>query len=266
MTCSDSAHPINNSWVRLNLLANEPMNFFVCIYSWCPVIADWRLAMNFGVGTLATSGKRESKLNAALPLFTTFLASACLHLHTQISHKVNSTAQPGAQRDTAHRADLVWQYWLRALPVSSLLAKKGMPSDGVFRVLQPPASQDDVSQLLDACGGVLPSTYLNFLVQSNGAECCVHDQDGDCLALWSAAEIPELNEAYAVSRWCPELLIIGSDGGDDAVGFDRATSTDPEQWPIVRIGFGNLDRQDFVQVAPSFAAWRLLEFRIRALG
>lgn len=83
------------------------------------------------------------------------------------------------------------------------------------------------------------------------------------MALWTAAAIPELNEAYAVPRWCPELLVIGLDGGDDGLGFDRAASTDPEQCPVVRIGVGNLDRRDFVQVAPSFAAWRLLEFRIR---
>jgi hypothetical protein len=60
----------------------------------------------------------------------------------------------------------------------------------------------------------------------------------------------------------PELLAIGSDGGGDAIGFDRAASSNPELWPVVRIGFGNLDRVDFVHLASGFQDWQRLEFRL----
>lgn len=74
-----------------------------------------------------------------------------------------------------------------------------------FRVVQPPATGSDLAALRDACGE-LPSSYLEFLGKSNGAEWCINDQGGDCLAFWSAHEIPELNEAYQIARWVPELF------------------------------------------------------------
>ena len=75
-------------------------------------------------------------------------------------------------------------------------------------------------------------------------------------------EIPGLNEAYQIARHVPELLAIGSDGGGCAVGFDRGGETDPESWPMVRIGFGNLDRADFVRLASCFRDWRKAGFQL----
>ena len=70
------------------------------------------------------------------------------------------------------------------------------------------------------------------------------------------------NEAYEITQYVPELLAIGSDGADDAIGFHRI-ATDPEAWPIVRIGFGNLDPADFVRLADGFSDWQRLEFRLK---
>jgi hypothetical protein len=133
----------------------------------------------------------------------------------------------------------------------------------LFRVLNPPATTAELTILRTVCGS-LPLSYLDFLAQCNGAESGVHDEGGDCLAIWSSKEIPELNEAYQIARWVPELLAIGSDGGGDAIGVDRAASPDPELWPVVRIGFGNLDRADFVRLASGFQEWQHREFRLDA--
>src|SRR5436309_3340249 len=120
-----------------------------------------------------------------------------------------------------------------------------MDVKSLFRVSRGPATQTTLATLRSACGS-LPASYLGFLGMCVGAESCFHDRDGDCLVLWSSWEIAELNAAYQVARWVPELLVIGSDGGDDAIGFDRGVSLNPELWPVVRIGFGNLDKGAFV--------------------
>jgi hypothetical protein len=124
----------------------------------------------------------------------------------------------------------------------------------LFRVVNPPASTSDITSLLDAYGQ-LPASYLTFLTAADGTEWCINDQGGDCLALWRAREISELNQAYEIPRYLPDLMAIGSNGGDDAIGFDRASSSDPEYWAIVRIGFGNLDRADLVRLATGFRQW-----------
>jgi len=134
----------------------------------------------------------------------------------------------------------------------------------LFRVLRPPAHAEELATLVSASGGKLPGSYLRFLGQANGVEWCVNDEGGDCLALWRVNEIVELNEAYAIPKYVPELLAIGSNGGDDAIGFDRSESEDPEEWPVVQIEFGNLERADFVRLATGFRDWQAQGFRLRA--
>jgi hypothetical protein len=135
----------------------------------------------------------------------------------------------------------------------------------LFQVLEPAASEADIRKLR-AFATEVPSAYIALLKQVNGLEACVHDEGGDCLAIWSIDNVLELNPAYEIARWCPTLLVIGSDGGDDAIGLDRQPSMSPDNWRIVRIGFGNLDAADFVTIAPNFAAWMKDEFRLPAGG
>jgi hypothetical protein len=59
-----------------------------------------------------------------------------------------------------------------------------MSAKAVFRVVQPPAMPDEIAALRSGCG-ILPESYVDFLTESNGAEWGVHDQGGDCLALWT---------------------------------------------------------------------------------
>jgi hypothetical protein len=137
-----------------------------------------------------------------------------------------------------------------------------MSLKSLFHVLEKPASPAALEALQATCGN-LPASYLAFLAESNGAEWCVHDQGGDCLSLWPSHEVPKLNEDYEIARWVPSLIAVGSDGGGDAIGFDRLVSGDPELWPVVRIGFGNLGREDFVHLARGFGEWQAQEFRLQ---
>ena len=131
----------------------------------------------------------------------------------------------------------------------------------IFQVRRPPANEAEI-QVLMAVTGTLPKMYVELLKYANGLEACIHDKDGDCLAIWGTAEVVELNDAYMIAKWCPNLLAIGSDGGDDAIGFDRQPGRHPDDWPVVRIGFGNLDPIDYLIVAPNLQAWAENEFRL----
>lgn len=111
-------------------------------------------------------------------------------------------------------------------------------------------------------GRNLPLQYLAFLRETNGAELGVHDRDGDCLCLWSVTEVPEMNAAYSIQRWLPDAVAIGSDGGGDAMLLDMSLAAEPECWPVVRVGFGALAREEFFVQAPSFAGWAAREFRL----
>ncbi len=111
----------------------------------------------------------------------------------------------------------------------------------------------------------LPDAYLALLRETNGAEWAIHDApgSGDCLRIWCAEEVAEYNEGYGIQKWLPETMALGSDGGDDAILLDRAASTDPNCWPVIRVGFGALDREEFCIQALSFQAWATDEFRLR---
>jgi hypothetical protein len=131
-----------------------------------------------------------------------------------------------------------------------------------FRVQPAPASTKQIAEL-QAAVGQLPQAYVAFLLESNGAEWGVTDTEGDCLAMWSAADVLELNEAYQVQRYLPSALAIGSDGGDDALLLIREPAGSADYWPVVRVGFGALDPTEFIPQAPSFAVWAAQRFQLR---
>lgn len=62
--------------------------------------------------------------------------------------------------------------------------------------------------------------YAAFLLRYDGAEGFV---GSSYIALWSAAQTRELNEAYRVAEFVPGILLVGTDGGDTGFGIDEAT-------------------------------------------
>lgn len=63
--------------------------------------------------------------------------------------------------------------------------------------------------------------YAEFLLRHNGAEGFV--SGNSYVALWSAAQTRELNEAYRVAEFAPGVLLFGTDGSDTGFGIDEAT-------------------------------------------
>ena len=68
----------------------------------------------------------------------------------------------------------------------------------------------------------LPTDYKEFLQFSNGLEGETADS---YLVLWSAEELVELNQAYNVKEFISNIILIGSDGAEDAFAFDTTNMT-----------------------------------------
>lgn len=97
------------------------------------------------------------------------------------------------------------------------------------------ATSENVSRCEDSLSSTLPEDYLAFLKLFNGGEGYV---GGDAyVMLWSTDEIVQFNREYEVSEYCPELLLIGSNGGGEAYAFDRRS----KPWHVVQVPFVGME-------------------------
>ncbi len=67
-----------------------------------------------------------------------------------------------------------------------------------------------------------PTDYKEFLQFTNGLE---GETSDNYLVLWSVEELTELNRAYNVKEFVSDIIIIGSDGGEEAFAFDTTNMT-----------------------------------------
>ena len=68
----------------------------------------------------------------------------------------------------------------------------------------------------------LPTDYKEFLQFTNGLE---GETTDSYLVLWSVEELVELNQAYNVKEFVSNIILIGSDGAEDAFAFDITNMT-----------------------------------------
>lgn len=101
--------------------------------------------------------------------------------------------------------------------------------DGLNR--HPGASHAAIIETEKQVGLKLPAEYVELLKLTNGGEGFVGKNA--YVMLWSVEELASRNQSYEVQKCAPGLLIFGSDGGDEAYGFDTRTS----RCPIVQIPF-----------------------------
>ncbi len=83
-----------------------------------------------------------------------------------------------------------------------------------------------------------PDQYINFMLESNGAEGNVGNNS--YLAIWTAEQLVILNEEYAVNEFTPGLVYFGSDGGGMAYAFDKRVGS----MPIVEFPFESINIED----------------------
>jgi hypothetical protein len=111
-----------------------------------------------------------------------------------------------------------------------------------------PAVESSIEGLQAKLGFRLPPDYVEFLRGTNGGEGFVGNS---YLVLWRAEELLEKNSAYHVAEFAPGLFLIGSDGADEAFGFD----TRSEVTPIVRVPFIGMDARECRLLASDFGAF-----------
>lgn len=112
--------------------------------------------------------------------------------------------------------------------------------------LFPGVKDDAIMSVSSTLPYQLPSDYLEFLKLGNGG--C--GQIGEIyIDLYRFEELVLTNNQYGVDRYAPGLFIFGSDGGDEAFGFDYRT---PHPH-VVMIPFISMDWANAVHLADSFS-------------
>lgn len=113
--------------------------------------------------------------------------------------------------------------------------------------LRMPATAGAVLRFQAERGIKLPEDYVAFLLRSNGADGPVGETG--YVSLWAIDELSELNRGYRVDEFAPGLLLIGSDGGDEAFGFDLRDPT----MPILEVPFVGMSLDEARPLALTFA-------------
>lgn len=107
-------------------------------------------------------------------------------------------------------------------------------------------SIEQIEAVQNGMSFVFPQEYRDFLTFSNGAVGPIGRKN--YIQLWSLEDLSALNEAYAVTEFAPGLFLFGSDGGNEAYGFDRRV---PEL-PVIRVPFIGMDLKSVVRLATTF--------------
>ena len=94
-----------------------------------------------------------------------------------------------------------------------------------------------------------PSGYVDFMLKTNGGEGTIGEES--YLRLWKIEVLLESNKDYLVSEFAPGLLIIGSDGGGTAYGYDFR-----EEIPkLIEVDFIGMDIKN-----PNYSTYDFFEF------
>ncbi len=99
----------------------------------------------------------------------------------------------------------------------------------------------------------LPTDYKEFLQFTNGLE---GETTDSYLVLWSAEELVELNQAYNVKEFLSNIILIGSDGAEDAFGFDTTNMTVVK---LPYIGMGHIANQKLSDTFGDFLSSQIKE-------
>lgn len=84
------------------------------------------------------------------------------------------------------------------------------------------ASADAIAECERHFGREFPKDYRDFMMSSNGGEGFVGAHS--YLRLWKIEELPLMNDGYEAANYLPDSLLFGTDGGEEAFGFDLRSS------------------------------------------
>ena len=95
-------------------------------------------------------------------------------------------------------------------------------------------SKEEIEKVEQKLDVKFPSDYKDFMLLTNGGEWPIGNS---YLRLWNIEELVNSNEDYAVTEFAPGLVIIGSDGGGVAYGYDFRQ----DQSLLVEVDFIGMD-------------------------
>jgi len=110
-----------------------------------------------------------------------------------------------------------------------------------------PVTFEDVSTCEKQLKCQLPSDYAAFLKGQNGGEGFIGNDS--YVILWAVKELAQFNREYEVDSYCPELLLIGSNGGGEAYAFDKRSTP----WRVVQVPFVGMDYSLCEVIGTSFS-------------
>jgi hypothetical protein len=119
--------------------------------------------------------------------------------------------------------------------------------------MRPPLPVNEADELIAdfvaEVGPIPHADYLAFMREHNGCDGLV-GREGN-ISLWPLEEVLLRTEQYRVDEFAPGLLLIGSDGGNEAFAFDRRGVG----WPIVSVPLVVMSRAEMKFVAPTFSGF-----------
>jgi len=116
-----------------------------------------------------------------------------------------------------------------------------------------PAAPVDIETMERHFSYSFPADYKEFLLFTNGLE---GETPNDYLVLWSVKELIELNTAYHVTEFVQNVIIIGSDGAEDAFGFDTS-DTNGAIIKLPFIGMGHIANEKVADTFEAFLSTRV---------
>ncbi|WP_106766533.1 1,3-beta-glucan synthase regulator [Paenibacillus faecalis] len=110
---------------------------------------------------------------------------------------------------------------------------------------QGPSTEREIELLLEFSSITVPNDYLDIIRLATEIEISVAKEV--YIRIWGATGCTEMNEAYQIQQYIPNSLAIGDDEGGRALIYLSGS----KGFGLYIIGFGNLDIEDAVFIAPT---------------
>lgn len=120
-----------------------------------------------------------------------------------------------------------------------------MSSNFLVEVKEPPASQEDISRLQNFSSITIPKDYE--VMSKIATELEINVKNEMYIRIWGPSDCIEMNEAHNIQKYIPDSLAIGDDEGGNVLIYMNGKYG----FGLYMVGFGNLDSEDAVLIAPS---------------
>ncbi|KKB73051.1 MULTISPECIES: SMI1/KNR4 family protein [Bacillus] len=108
-----------------------------------------------------------------------------------------------------------------------------------------PANKEEIKSLVEFSPINVPPDYLDIVSEATEVEINVAGEKH--IRIWSPAGCVEMNESYEIQDYIPDSLAVGDDEGGNALIFFEGK----DGFGLYIVGFGDLDAEEAVKVAPS---------------